>query len=260
MRKGYGQFCPVAKAAEVLGDRWNPLVLREMLYGNRYFNDISRGVPLMSRALLAQRLKELEKLGIVNSYEKETGQGHEYVLTLAGEALRPIIEAMGVWAQQWGSEQIGPEDLDDALLMWGMRRRINLEAVPPQKIVLQFDFQGLTKGRRTQRSWWMVIGNGEVDVCQKDPGFKVDVLIVADLSAFTHIWMGYTPLTPALKAGTVCFEGDRNLVRQVPAWLYLNGEWRYGMGIDNAAAQLMQAKKHIATERNTVPGAEIPNT
>lgn len=135
MRKGYGQFCPVAKAAEVIGERWNLLVLREMLYGNRYFNDISRGVPLMSRALLAQRLKELENAGVVVSHKKETGQGYEYFLTPAGEALRPLIEAIGVWAQQWGSEQIAPEDLDDALLMWGMRRRVNLEAVPAQKLV-----------------------------------------------------------------------------------------------------------------------------
>lgn len=250
MRKGYGQFCPVAKAAEVLGDRWNPLVLREMLYGNRYFNDISRGVPLMSRALLVQRLKELEKAGVVVSYEKETGQGHEYILTPAGEALRPLIEAMGVWAQQWGSEQIAPEDLDDALLMWGMRRRINLEAVAAQKIVLQFDFSGLTKGRKTHRSWWLVIEDKEVDVCQKDPGFNVDVLISADLSAFTHVWMGYTHLNPALKQGTICFEGDRDLVRQIPTWLYLNGEWRYGMGIDNSALQLMQTNKYMATECN----------
>lgn len=250
MRKGYGQFCPVAKAAEVLGDRWNPLVLREMLYGNCHFNDISRGVPLMSRALLVQRLKELEKLGIVVSHEKETGQGHEYLLTPAGEALRPIIEAMGVWAQQWGSEQIAPEDLDDALLMWGMRRRINLDAVPARKIVLQFDFRGLTKGRKTQRSWWMVIEDGEVDVCQKNPGFEVDVLIEADLSVFTHIWMGYTPLSPALKQGTVCFEGDRNFVQQIPTWLYLNGEWRYGMGIDHSTMQLMLSNTYVAAECN----------
>ncbi|MBL1177762.1 winged helix-turn-helix transcriptional regulator [Pantanalinema sp. GBBB05] len=255
MRKGYGQFCPVAKAAEVIGDRWNPLVLREMLYGNRYFNDISRGVPLMSRALLVQRLKELEKAGVVVSYEKETGQGYEYVLTPAGEALRPLIEAMGVWAQQWGSEQIAPEDLDDALLMWGMRRRINLEAVAAQKMVLQFDFSGLTKGRKTHRSWWVVIEDKQVDVCQKDPGFKVDVLISADLSAFTHVWMGYTHLNLALKQGTICFEGNHDLVRQVPTWLYLNGEWRYGMGIDNSTLQLMQANKPVATECNEASGA-----
>lgn len=243
MRKGYGQFCPVAKAAEVIGDRWNPLVLREMLYGNRHFNDISRGVPLMSRALLVQRLKELEKAGVVISHEKETGQGYEYLLTPAGEALRPLIEAMGVWAQQWGREQIEPEDLDDALLMWGMRRRVNLDAVPAQKVVLQFDFRGLTKGRKTHRSWWLVIENRDVDVCQKDPGFEVNVLISAELNAFTHVWMGYIPLNPALQEGSIQFEGDRNFVKQVPTWLFLNGEWRYGMGIDRSATQLMQANR-----------------
>lgn len=208
----------------------------------------------MSRALLAQRLKELEKLGVVISYEKQTGQGHEYLLTPAGEALRPLIEAMGVWAQQWGSEQIAPEDLDDALLMWGMRRRINFETVPPQKIVLQFDFRGLTRGRKTQRSWWMVIESQEVDVCQKNPGFEVTVFISADLSAFTHVWMGYSHLHLALQQGTVCFEGDRDLVRQVPTWLYLNGEWRYGMGIDRSAAQLMQANRQAATDCHQASG------
>jgi hypothetical protein len=208
----------------------------------------------MSRALLAQRLKELEKEGVVISHEKETGNGYEYVLTPAGEALRPLIEAMGVWAQQWGSEQIAPEDLDDALLMWGMRRRVNLEAVPAQKIVIQFDFRGLTRGRKTYRSWWLIIEDGAVDVCQKDPGFEVDVLISADLSAFTHVWMGYTHLNAAFKQGTVCFEGDRSLVRQLPTWLYLSGEWRYGMGLDRSAAQLMQANKRVAAECNEVSG------
>ena len=160
---------------------------------------------------------------MVVSYEKETGQGHEYVLTPAGEALRPIIEAMGAWAQQWGSGHIASEDLDDALLMWALKREINLAAVPQQKIVLQFDFRGLTKGRKTQRSWWVVIHNQEVDVCQRDPGFKVDVLISADLSAFTHVWVGYISLSSALKQGTIDFEGDRNLLPQVPTWLYLKG-------------------------------------
>jgi hypothetical protein len=201
---------------------------------------------LNSRILKSDRL--LEKVGVIVSQEKDTGQGHIYVLTAAGEALRPIIEAMGVWAQQWGSEQIAPEDLDDALLMWGMRRRINLEAAPTQKIVLQFDFYGLTKGRRTQRSWWLVIEDGEVDVCQKNPGFEVDVLITADLSVFTHIWMGLIPLYPALRKGSVVLEGDRNLVRQVPSWLYLNGEKRYGMGIDPSISQVMLPNQCIAVE------------
>ncbi len=203
----------------------------------------------MSRALLAQRLKELERMGVVVSHEKETGQGYEYLLTPAGEALRPIVEAMGVWAQQWGSEQVAPEDLDDALLMWGMRRRVNLEAMPAQKIVLQFDFRGLTRGHKNQRSYWMVIEDGEVDVCHKDPGFEVHVLISADLGMFTHVWLGYTPLNLALEQGTVCFEGDRKLVRQVPTWLYLNGEWRYGMGIDRSAAQLMQTNRPVAKDK-----------
>jgi DNA-binding HxlR family transcriptional regulator len=233
MRKGYGQFCPVAKAAEVIGDRWNPLVLRELLSGSRYFNDISRGVPLMSRALLTQRLKELENAGVMVSHEKTTGQGYEYVLTPAGEALRPVIDAMAAWAHQWGGRHIAPEDLDDALLMWATKHHIHLEIDPSQKIVLQFNFRGLTKGRKTQRSYWVVMEAGEVDMCLKDPGFAVDVFISADLSAFTHVWMGYAPLDLALKQGKIALEGDRDLVRQVHGWLCLNGERLYGTGTEN---------------------------
>jgi DNA-binding HxlR family transcriptional regulator len=244
MRKGYGQFCPVAKAAEVIGDRWNPLVLRELLSGSCHFNEISRGVPLMSRALLVQRLKELEIAGVIVSSEKKTGQGHEYALTPAGVALGPVIDAMATWAHQWGGRQIAPEDLDDALLMWATKHHIHLETVPEQKIVLQFNFRGLTKGRKTQRSYWVVIEEPEVDMCQKDPGFEVNVFISADLSAFTHVWMGYSSLDLALKQGAIAFEGDRDLVRQVQAWLDSNAERLYGKGIEKSAAQLIPANIH----------------
>jgi DNA-binding HxlR family transcriptional regulator len=239
MRKGYGQFCPVAKAAEVIGDRWNPLVLRELLAGSCHFNDISRGVPLMSRALLAQRLKELELAGVVISYEKENGKGHEYLLTPAGEALKPVIEAMGSWAQEWGGGRVAEEDLDDALLMWSLKRELDFDAISLQKIVIQFDFRGLTKGRKKQRSWWVAIEQREVDVCQKDPGFTVDVWVSADLSAFTHLWMGYTRLNVALKQGEISFEGDRDLVGQVTALLRFNEQ--SPAAPDEAAATAMHS-------------------
>jgi DNA-binding HxlR family transcriptional regulator len=231
MGKGYGQYCPIARAAEIVCERWTPLVLRELLSGSRYFNEISYGVPLMSRALLIKRLKELEAAGIITRQEKTIGQGSIYLLTPAGEALRPLIEQMGTWATHWTRDRISPDQLDDQLLMWAMRRGINLDTVPPTKVVLQFDLHGLTKGKRKERSYWMVIEQERVDVCLKDPGFAVDVVICADLSALTHVVMGYDSLDRALKEGSITFEGPRDYVQQLPTWLYLQGERRYLSGL-----------------------------
>ena len=231
MGKGYGQYCPVARAAEVICERWTALILREMLSGSCHFNEISRGVPLMSRALLIKRLKEMESAGIITRHDKETGSGSVYLLTPAGEALRPIIEAMGVWAQKWTSDRLESNQLDDELFMWGMRRSFNLDAMPDRKIVLQFDLRGLVKRRRKKRTYWVVIEQRKVDVCMQNLGFEYDVLIAADLSTLIHVVMGYDSLHEALKANTISFEGSRELVSQLPTWLYLNGERRYSSGL-----------------------------
>ncbi|WP_088431619.1 winged helix-turn-helix transcriptional regulator [Halomicronema hongdechloris] len=231
MGKGYGQYCPIARAAEVICERWTPLILRELMSGSCYFNEISYGVPLMSRALLIKRLKELETAGVITRQQKVTGQGSRYSLTPAGEALRPLIEQMGVWATYWTHDRLSPNQLDDQLLMWAMRRGLNLAAMPPTKVVLQFDLHGLPEGKRKQRSYWIVAEQGRVDVCLKDPGFEVDVLIVADLGVFTHVILGYHDLDQALKQGTIAFAGADDYVRQVPTWLYLHGERRHLSGL-----------------------------
>jgi DNA-binding HxlR family transcriptional regulator len=231
MGKGYGQYCPIARAAEIICERWTPLILRELMSGSHHFNEISYGVPLMSRALLIKRLKELELAGIITRQEKETGQGSVYLLTQAGEALRPLIDQMGVWATYWTRDRLSPDQLDDRLLMWAMRRSVNLKAFPPTKVVLQFDLRGLSKGKQKERSYWMVIESERVDVCFQDPGFGVDVVIFADLSAFTHVVMGYANLDQAIKDGRIAFEGPRDYVEQLPTWLYLRGEGRHLSGL-----------------------------
>ena len=150
--KGYGQFCPVAKAAEIVAERWTPLVLRELLCGSRRFNDLHRGVPLMSRTLLAGRLERLEDAGIVRSATRARGRGREYHLTAAGEELRPLIECLGEWGQRWARAQVGRGDLDPGLLMWDIHRRVNLEALPPERVVVRFDFRGVPATVRCPRS------------------------------------------------------------------------------------------------------------
>jgi DNA-binding HxlR family transcriptional regulator len=226
MGKRYGQFCPVAMAAEVLCERWVPLVLREVMYGSTRFNDIARGVPLMSRGLLTQRLRELEESGIL-----EKGAAG-YRLTGAGEALRPLIEEMGLWAQHWLKRGLDEQDLDDKLLMWGLRRSLRL---PPGtgRVVLRFDFHGLPRSARVaRRSWWLLAQHpDEVEICVKDPGYETDVVVVADLRAFMEVILGRKALQRALREGCVRLEGNPALVRALPQWLPLGGEAMQSMGI-----------------------------
>lgn len=232
MSKGYGQFCPIAVAAEVLCERWVPLVLRELMYGSRRFNDIARGVPLMSRGLLATRLQQLQRAGIVVHAGAAPGKGGEYRLTAAGEALRPIVEQMGLWAQHWSTRGLLDQDLDDALLIWGLRRTLKLPGELRRRVVLRFDFFGLPRGARVaRRSWWLVAQAGTVDICLKDPGFDTDVLVTADLRSFTEVVLGEHSLKSAQRAGRVSLQGDPQLVRALPAWLPLNGELKTTLGI-----------------------------
>jgi DNA-binding HxlR family transcriptional regulator len=232
MRKGYGQFCPIAVAAEVLCERWVPLVLRELMYGSRRFNDIARGVPLMSRGLLATRLRQLERAGIVRHAGAAPGKGGEYRLSAAGEALRPIVEQMGLWAQHWSTRGLLDQDLDDALLVWGLRRTLKLPPHLRRRVVLRFDFLGLPRRARVaQRSWWLVADGGEVEICLKDPGYETDVLVTADLRSFTEVVLGVRSLSAAQREGRIRLQGDAALARALPGWLPLNGELMTTLGI-----------------------------
>jgi DNA-binding HxlR family transcriptional regulator len=220
--KGYGQFCPVAKAAEIVAERWTPLVLRELLCGSRRFNDLHRGVPLMSRTLLAARLEELESAGIVRSVARPRGRGRDYHLTAAGEELRPLVECLGEWGQRWARARVGRGDLDPGLLMWDIHRRVNLEALPPERVVVQFDFRGVPPTLRCPRTWWLVLERQEVDLCLKDPGFLVDIVVSADLRTLTRVWMGDVRLAETVRAGLIQLDGPRSLVRAFPSWLRLS--------------------------------------
>ena len=220
--KGYGQFCPVAKAAEVVAERWTPLVLRELLCGSRRFSDLHRGVPLMSRTLLAQRLEQLEDAGIVRSVPRARGRGREYELTTAGEELRPLIDKFGEWGQRWARAQIDRDDLDAGLLMWDIHRRVDVNTLPPERVVVRFDFRRVPSAMRCPRTWWLVLDRSQVDLCLKDPGFPVDVVVTADLLTLTRVWMGDVPVAETLRAGSIRLEGPPSLVRAFPTWLRLS--------------------------------------
>lgn len=210
--KGYGEFCPVAKTSEVFAQRWTPLIVRELLCGASRFSDLQRGLPLMSRAILAQRLKELAFAGIVDVVASEKG-GREYRLTPAGVAFRPVIEALSLWGQVWGQGRVGPEDLNATQLVWAMRHHADPEMRPDRRIVVRIEFRGIRRHDTSRRVWWLVLSpNEEIDVCVKYPGFAEDVVLRADLGAFTRLWLGYVGLRDALAAGSVAIEGKREAV------------------------------------------------
>jgi DNA-binding HxlR family transcriptional regulator len=219
--RGYGQFCPVAKASEIVAERWTPLVLRELLCGSQRFNDLHRGVPLMSRTLLTRRLRELEDAGVIERRESSPG-GSEYRLTPAGEELRPIIEQLGAWGHRWVRRDYEGDDLDPSLLMWDVRRRIDRDALPESRVVVRFDLRGVPRSHGAHRTWWLVLDRDEVDLCLKDPGFPVDVTVDADLAALTRIWMGRLAFADAARGGLVHTDGPRPLVRAFPSWLGLS--------------------------------------
>ncbi len=219
---GYGQFCPVAKACEVVAERWTPLILRELLCGSHRFGDIHRGVPLMSRTLLVQRLRALEDAGVIRSVPRSRGRGREYYPTPSGEELRDVIERLGEWGQRWARKKLDPDDLDAGLLMWDIQRRLDIEHLPGERVVVRFDFRGVPRGHRAKKTWWLVLKRPEVDLCLQDPGHDVDLVVDADLSAFTKVWMGDIRFTEAVRAGLLTIEGPRKLVRAFPTWLELN--------------------------------------
>lgn len=218
---GYKQFCPVAMAAEILGARWTLVLLRELVVGSTRFNDLRRGVPRMSPALLSKRLKDLETAGIVSrSRVASEPDVFEYRLTEAGRALQPIIEAVGVWGQRWIETEASLANLDVNLLMWDMRRNINPAPMPRRRNTIQVIFNQLPEARR---NWWLVVEpDGEVDLCSVDPGFDVDLYLSTDLRTMTEIWMGYITVERAKDQKRLVITGDRQLEAAVGSWLKLS--------------------------------------
>ena len=215
----YQQFCPVAMAAEILCTRWTVLVLRELMAGSSRFNDLRRGLPRLSPALLSQRLKDLEAAGIVERRPVVGQKGvFDYRMTEAGHDLRPVVEAMGFWGQKWVESHLSLKNLDPSLLMWDMRRNLNPSPLPEGKTVIQFVYHDLPV---CKRSWWLVIEKqGDVDLCWYDPGFDVDLYVSTDLHTMTAIWMG---LLTVKKAGPkVVLTGDHDIGAKMQTWLGLS--------------------------------------
>jgi DNA-binding HxlR family transcriptional regulator len=217
----YGQFCPVAMAAEILCTRWTVVLLRELMAGSTRFNELRRGVPRMSPALLSQRLKELEQAGLVSRRPVRGDPSTlDYRLTPAGDGLKPLIEAFGHWGQRWISTELSLTKLDVSLLMWDMRRNLDPRPLPRRKSVIAFQYPQLPA---TQRNWWLLVDPGAgVDLCSVDPGFDVDLYVSTDLRTMTAIWMGVETVRQAVSARRFTMTGERALSSDIQSWLGLS--------------------------------------
>jgi len=217
----YRQFCPVAMTSEILCTRWTVVLLRELMAGSTRFNDLRRGLPRMSPALLSLRLKELEQAGIVSRVVSRDEPGlREYHLTRSGRELQPIVEAFGVWGQRWVQSEMSLENLDPQLLMWDMRRNLNPTPMPKRRSTIQFLYSDLPA---SQRAYWLIVAPGEcVDLCSIDPGFDVDLYVASDLRTMTAIWMGYETVRAAVRDERVKLTGDRKLAADMQTWLGLS--------------------------------------
>jgi DNA-binding HxlR family transcriptional regulator len=209
----YGQFCPVAKAMEVLDERWTLLVVRELLSGSTHFNELRRGVPRMSPALLAKRLRSLERAGVVRRSE-ENGRP-AYLLTECGRELSTVVEALGTWGVRWVGD-LGEEDLDPHLLMWDMKRTVPVATWPSARTVLAFRFDDVeTRASR----WWLCVSDRVIDLCDHDPGFDVDATVETSLRTLTAVWRGDRSWREVLRTGDVLVAGSTAVRRSVPGWL-----------------------------------------
>lgn len=215
--KTYGQFCPIAQALEIVGERWTLLVLRELSMGSTRFSQLQRGVPRMSRTLLAQRLRALEDAGLIE--RREGRLGPEYSLLPPGAALGPMLDALGEWGKQFAHRDLPDEHLDPKLLMWDIHRGLLREHLPKERAVVLFRFSDAKKG---ERRFWLRVSQDEVDVCYTNPGSKVDLTVDTDVRTLTEVWLGKRLIRSCIREGAVVLEGRADLVRAFPSWLALS--------------------------------------
>ncbi len=212
--KGYGQFCPVAKATELIGEKWTLLILRELLLGTTRFNDFQRAMSRISPTLLAKRLRHLEECGIIIRKKLSGQKGYEYRLTAAGKELSPLIEVLAVWGMRWARGQLTNDELDVEFLMQELQRRLQTEHLPDGETVICLIFNELTK----HKTWWLLVDGDVVDLCTENPGKDVDLYINSSVRTMIEVWDGDVDMRTTLRNGSVKAHGLRHLIRTMPEW------------------------------------------
>ncbi len=211
----YGQFCPIAKATEILGERWTFLIVRELLMGGRRFSELQRGLGDISPALLTARLKAFEAAGLVVRRRINGRRGYEYCPTPACEELKPVIVALGEWGLCWARHRLTRDDINVEFLMLYLERSVDAKELPGRETIIQFKFVDLTE----QRDWWLIVRDGQVDICLTPPGRDVDVFFTTRVRTMHDVWMGDRTYRDAILSGDLTVEGDPALTRRIGAWL-----------------------------------------
>ncbi len=219
--KSYGMFCPVAMACEVVEPRWTLLILTELCLGATRFNEIRRGVPGISPALLSKRLKELEKQGLVERLEDPAKGTVDYIRTPKAIELEPVVELLGDWAYRHVEPEIALNNLQPDYLMWNLRRQLDLDELPDRRVVVRFHFPDC---KEEEATFWLIVRPGvPADLCLIDPSFDVDLYVEADLRALGSAWMGYSSLQTEISNDRILLIGDELLKRTIDRWLVKSG-------------------------------------
>ena len=211
----YGQFCPIAKATEILGERWTFLIIRELLMGGRRFSELQRGLGGISPALLASRLKSFEQEGLILRRQINGQRQFEYYPTPACEQLKPVILALGEWGLCWARNTLTIDDFDVDFLMFYLERSVDPAHLPGNETVIQFKFTDLAE----QRDWWLIVRWDAVDICVTPPGRDVNVFFTTNVRTMADVWMGDRSYREAVLAGDLTIEGDLALTRRISTWL-----------------------------------------
>jgi DNA-binding HxlR family transcriptional regulator len=208
----YGQYCPIARGAEIFAERWTPLIIRNLYLGCESFTEIHEGAPGLSRTLLSQRLKQLERLGIVRSAAKPHGRGRHYQLTTAGQDLFRVCASLGEWGARW--LEVAPEHLDPFVALWSMCNSLRQERLPERRVVIRFDFTGWQRPER----YWLMLERGDTEICREDPGFDEELFVTAEAEAFVKWHLGQLTWAEAIRTGRIQLQGPTYLIRAFPTW------------------------------------------
>lgn len=214
----YGQFCPISKSLEVLGERWSLLILREMLVGRTQFNQLQHALPRISPTTLSKRLGELEEHDLIVRKRMPAQLGFEYRLTDAGRELLPVIAQLAEWGMRWARGRLRDDELDVGMLMSDIQRRLDRSKLPSGQTVLRFKFTDVKK----HADWWIKITDDDVEVCLEDPGYEVDVYFTSDVRTMIQVWMGDVPLKRARATGHLKIVGPPAYLRNLEAWFPLH--------------------------------------
>jgi len=211
----YGQFCPIAKATEIIGEKWTILIIRELLMGGTRFNELQRGLSLISPTVLSKRLDSLSDYGLVLKRKIPGQKGYEYFPTGSCQELLPLIKGMGDWGMRWARSNLTEKDYDVELLMLYLKRSIVTEKLVGKETVIRFNFTDI----KEFPNWWLVVRGDELDLCVNDPGKDVDVYFTSTVKTLADVWMGDNTYKKAISSGILKIVGDSQLTRHVTSWM-----------------------------------------